>query len=296
MKKFTYILSGLMLFQKVGKMKHMKIAFLTVLFFTLFLNISNAATIWSSTFNCSSWTEGQSLNCDSLAAYGGWTCNGQGAQITSAANYSGGGGGLGLRRFEGDGDNVVSGSTQIYFAAQNEIWVRWYMRYQSGFKWGAPAGLDYDKVLYFDNSVVAEFHSWNSVNIFTTQGNHDSSGGGWDTVMANGGNDGAGHKTSDGQWHYYEVHLKRETSGSNGVGEFWVDGVKYLSNSSITYGTTFSYVIFGVNENSPSNGGCRYVDYDDIVVATTGPIGPIGGGTPPPVAAAPAAPVGLMVQ
>ena len=235
---------------------------------------------WTTSYDCSDWSQGSPLGCDSIAKYGDWTCgSGQKEQITSAANNPGGPGGKGQRQWSGDGTNDNSGSTVVNFnAPQKELWIRWYMRYQAGFKWTT---LQYDKILYLDNTTVPEFLGWDSVNVYTApSGNVASTTGGWDTVMKNGAIDPAtGHRTSDGQWHYYEVHLKN--NGSAGVAEFWVDGVRHLSANNVSYGTDFNHVIIGENQNSPNNGGCSYVDFDDIAISTTGYIGPIAGAKKP---------------
>jgi hypothetical protein len=35
--------------------------------------------------------------------------------------------------------------------------------------------------------------------------------------------------------------------------------------------------MIGSNQNSPNNGGCSSVDFDDIAISSTGYIGPIAG-------------------
>ncbi len=224
---------------------------------------------WSTTYDCSDWSQGGALNCDGISAYGDWTCGSQGEQITSAANNSSTGNGQ--RHWKGAGKNVNSGGLVINFnSPQSELWIRWYMRYEPGFQWST---LGYDKILYLDGT-VPEFYDWDRVNVNVGGVNHASETGGWDTVMRNGMPDPAtGHRTSDGQFHCYEIHLKN--SGSNGAAEFWVDGVKYLSESNVNYGTDFTHVIIGSNQSSPGNSGCSYVDFDDVAISNTGYIGPL---------------------
>ncbi|MEK7657929.1 MAG: fibronectin type III domain-containing protein [Patescibacteria group bacterium] len=112
--------------------------------------------------------------------------------------------------------------------------------------------------------------------------------------MANGGTDSNGNKTSDGQWHMYEVHLKTDTNGSNGIAEMWIDGVKRLSYSNAYFGSAgFDGILIGSNSRDPLNGRCMAVDYDDIAISNTGPIGPITGGGD---AQAPSVPIGLSAQ
>jgi hypothetical protein len=230
---------------------------------------------WSTTFNCTDWSQGGSLNCDGMAAYGNWTCNGQPEQVTASANNSSSG--KGQRHWKGDGVNVNSGGLAVFFnSPQKEIWIRWYMRYQAGFKWSS---LNYDKLIYLDNTTVPELYGWDRVNVYAGGANRASTTGGWDTIMKNGPVDPAtGHRTSDGKFHSYEVHLKND--GANGLAEFWVDGVKYLSATNINFGTDFTRVLFGSNQRSPANGGCLAVDYDDIKISNTGYIGPLTASEP----------------
>lgn len=102
---------------------------------------------WSTTFDCSEWHKySDSLSCDGLEKFGAWHCKGKYEEITVAANFPAGGGGKGQRHWEGDGSNIGSGGLAITFnSLQSELWIRWYMRYEAGFKWNR---LEYDKILY----------------------------------------------------------------------------------------------------------------------------------------------------
>ena len=244
---------------------------------------------WSTTFNCADWDQSVGLgskdvNCDGISGWGGWGCSDSTGskveQITSAANNPSGGGGKGLRHWEGDGQNNNSGGMSLSFTSvQNEVWVRWYMRYEKGFKWNP---LVYEKWLLFDMSTIQSFvPGWYSSDSLQLRAYAVSSaysapsGNGWTTVM--------GGSTSDGAWHYYEVHAKMDTNGSNGVAEIWIDGVKRFSRSDINFGTKAGWISFliAVNQDVPANGRCMAVDYDDLAVSTTGYIGPISDGTTP---------------
>ena len=243
---------------------------------------------WSTTYNCPEWkqTDNHYTNCDGLTHYGDWiTKDGKEEQITSAANYSGGGGGRGQRHWLRDGHTVNSGGTRIEFASpQSELWIRWYMRFQSGFQWNTLVTF---KIFYIDvtlpNHVVVHY-CWQDRLCVSPFGHSYStpSGNGWNTIMANGGTDANGNKTSDGQWHLYEVHIKMDTNGSNGIAEWWVDGVQRLYRTDVNYGTyaRWKTMVIGSNSIFPANGqSAFYVDYDDIVISTTGPIGPYIVGT-----------------
>jgi hypothetical protein len=264
---------------------------------------------WSTTYNCPDWMQTIGLtdtNCDGLGKYGDWTtADGSKEQITAAANYPSGAGGKGQRHWLGNRvsvDEANSGGTRIDFASsQPELWVRWYMRFQKDFQWDPNNHPSY-KALFFDvgpSGVVTQFFGWEIVRFWVIVGDGTqipgSTIGGWDTIMVNGANDGNGHKMSDGQWHLYEIHMKMDTNGSNGVGEMWVDGVGRFSYSNINYGTKagWNFMVIGSNHNYSTNSGDMYVDYDDFAIRTTGPIGPINGGGD---TLAPAAPTNLTVQ
>ncbi len=282
-----------------------KIIFSLYFILTLSPHISLAAVNlpWSTTYNCNDWTQSNGLynvNCDGLTGGGGWTCNnGDGTvredQITSAANYTGpgSGGGKGQRHWLGDGANNVSGGTSISFnSTQSELWIRWYMRYENGFQWNP---LNNQKIFIVNNlaqnrTIIG--YTWSDetrIEVSQYAGYYGSgTNNGWNTIMANGGTDARGNKTSDGQWHLYEVHLKTDTNGSNGIAEMWVDDIRRLSYSNAYFGSAgFDDILIGSNSRDPLNGRCMAVDYDDIAIRTTGPIGPVGGGsgggnTPPP--------------
>jgi hypothetical protein len=92
---------------------------------------------------------------------------------------------------------------------------------------------------------------------------------GWNQIM--------GGSTGDGQWHYYEVHLKKDTNGSNGIFQAWVDGVLRNNQSNVNFGgRNFSGWALGVNQATVGTGG--WWDIDDLAISTTGYIGPLGGG------------------
>jgi len=106
-----------------------------------------------------------------------------------------------------------------------------------------------------------------------------------------------GGDIGDGLWHLYEIHLKMDTNGANGIAEAWVDGVKRIDHSAANFGGAqgapgWSGLEIASNARNPLNGRCMAVDYDDVAIATTGPIGSIGPGD----TTSPAAPTNLTVQ
>ncbi|HJX18604.1 MAG TPA: hypothetical protein VJ437_10455 [Acidiferrobacterales bacterium] len=262
---------------------------------------------WSTTYNCPDWTQSDGLygvvNCDDLSGAGGWTCdNGDNTvreeQIAAAANYPSGGGGKGQRHWLGDGITNNSGSMRIALTTlEPEIWIRWYIRYEHGFTWNS---LVTQKLLYINsagpNAVVVHFAWSDELQISSRDyGGYYASGpgNGWNTIMAAGGTDARGNKMSDGKWHLYEIHLKTDTNGTDGIAEMWVDGIRRVAVTNANFGARgFNYVGIGENAIDPLNGRCMAVDYDDIAIRTTGPIGPVG----PADTIAPAAPTNLTVQ
>lgn len=271
-------------------------------------NASAAVTLpWSTTYNCADWTQSNGLyniNCDGLTGSGSNVASDSYGtyeeQITAVANYSGGVGGKGQRHWIGDGGaSNNSGSLKIAFNnAQTELWVRFYMRFETGLQWNT---LTEYKILYintgYSNALIFAFDNADKIGVSKVgSGQGFSQTGGWNTVMANGGTDINGNKTSDGQWHAYEVHMKADTNGTDGISEVWVDGIKKASFTNLNLGgsTGWTTILIGSNARTPSNGRVMYVDYDDIAVSTTGYIGPITGGatdTTPP-----SAPSGLVVN
>ena len=130
------------------------------------------------------------------------------------------------------------------------------MRYQSGFQW-SPS-LNYTKDIYAHGGGVStlRFHGSNTFGLSVISPSQNFSGPiGWQSVM--------GSSISDGSWHCYESHLK---NGSGGVAEVWIDGLLVHSNAIADWGSTAGWDGFSVGDNqaTPSNGGDRYTDYDDL--------------------------------
>lgn len=230
---------------------------------------------WSTTFDCPEWYKySDSLSCDGLEKFGAWTCNGKYEQITTDANFSAGGGGKGQRHWKGDGSNKNSGGTALAFnSIQTELWICWYMRYEVGFKWN---GLEYDKILYIRSrkksvDAIPEWYGPNGFDIYAQAagGRYPCNNCGWKSVM--------GGPVSDGKWHCYEIHIKMDTNGKDGISEAWIDGRMILSNKNVDFGTVegWSWFQIGSNQANPDNGRCMAVDFDDIAVTNTGYIGPL---------------------
>jgi hypothetical protein len=246
---------------------------------------------WSSTYNCADWDQGSTLNCDGISKQGNYQCSPQGyyEQIIVGANNPAGSGGKGQRHWIGDATNNNSGGTFITFnTPQNEFWIRWYNRWQTGFKWTTPQ----TKILYLydqggtntaiqlfkgGNTQVWTIHGANSDTCTMDSGYCSFQDGGWNAIYPTG--------ISDGTWHSYELHVKRESASGakDGIAEWWVDGVLISSYTHMNYGMagsgySWTGTIVGGNHEVAANGGCYYVDFDDIAVSNTGYIGPLGNG------------------
>ena len=252
---------------------------------------------WSTTYNCPEWNQTQGgLSCNGLQKALDGTCQGQGEQITQSANYPGGGGGKGQRHWQGDGTNSNSGGTLLNFnSPQKELWIRWYMRYEKGFKWSS---LSYDKWLYINTGAqgkdcIPEFYGSNGISV-GAQGTPNPH-----QVFANKGWQAIYGSQSDGSWFCVEIHIKMDTNGSNGIGRLWLNGELIASNTAVNWSggnstarQGWTRFLIGSNQKSPSNGRPMYVDFDDFYVTNTRPsnrdahgnyfIGPIGSGSNPP--------------
>lgn len=197
---------------------------------------------WIETFDtgCNAYQYPGSINCNGLSAGGpeGVTPPTGVTTISTDANYSGGGGGKGIRYWHRWGSNEISANIIAYFPTdQKEIWVRWYQRYQAGYApdfVANPTGW-YNKQLYIQQTDaantpnIAVIPEWRGPGAFAavTQGktisnshylnyyqikSGDESSGtggtGWQTIM--------GGDVSDGNWHCFEVHLKMDTNATDG--------------------------------------------------------------------------------
>lgn len=259
---------------------------------------------WNTTFDCVDWVWPNSGSCDDLTLTGG----GEGGvmvnktSITSSANYSEGLGGKGIRYWVNDGDDVLSAGIYANLPSPSkELWVRYYSRWESGFKWlnGIP---NYQKSLYIrtypsgDPSALAVF--WGNDIGISNQGGFPQTNApraidkGWGYIYP--GN------ISDGSWHSYEFYIKMNSidGSQDGEGRIWVDGVLVTEQLDVNWNGVagepanidalqgFIQILFRSNQYWPNNGKEMYIDYDDMVIYNTTPpnkdaagndyIGPIG--------------------
>ena len=244
---------------------------------------TSGAQVFQTTYNCPEsnqlqWFSSPLLNCDGLARHGGWYPNGdtsKGSQITSAANYPGGGGGRGQRHWIANGVNNTSGGTRISFPRAPEFWLRAYVRYERGFTWNPNDSINH-KMFYPDiPTIPGRGNLWFAFGfidgVFGIQsyGPNPKGTRTWGSIFG---------LPSDESWHALEWHMKVDTNGSNGIAEGWVDGVLSFRRTDIDYGTHSGWagVVIGENHRDPMNSRIMWFDIDDVVISITGPIGPIG--------------------
>jgi len=208
------------------------------------------------------------------------TVAGRGWEIRSEAAHPSGTG-LGVRHYRGSGNNGQGaghndnsgGIILVMPSAQTELWVRCYMRFQSGFSWngGTP---EYTKDHYWGGGAEPIF-------LFGHQG------GAWGVNYAGTTNypgtktwaDVMGGATGDGLWHCYEYHFR--FSGATGLLEFWIDNVAAGSYSNIDMGSSgISSFKLGENQATVVGSGTAdyYTDYDEVVISDSARVGPLSGG------------------
>jgi len=272
---------------------------------------------WSSTFNCPEWASAAGLSCDGWEATDiNWVCSSESparvTDITGTANFPGGAGGRGYRKWLGAIRNDNSTGLVVRFPVpQREFWMRWYQKFASGQSW---AGIKEHKIVYaFTDAGVAANVNWpmgdNDIQLQprNTMGSPDLTftGGGWQSVY--------GGLVADGSWHYFEVHFDLGAPGqSNGIFQMWVDGVNRANRTDLDWynggaasPTGWSLIELGSNHNVSALPGCTPILYDDVAVAVPGYSGfrqdvqgrPMIGALPPANdTLAPAAPTGLTAR
>ena len=206
----------------------------------------------------------------------------------------------GARFYVGDGVNSQSGQLIIDFGSfKPELWIRYYMRYQAGFVWSGGGQPAYDKNLYIwrqfgvdGMSINPQYHgsatgggNWTLAILGETYPVVASPALSWTDVFGN---------PADGHFHLFEVYLKMDTDSTDGIGKMWIDGQKVMESNTVdwsggnaTFRTGWKEIEFEANQDSPNNGGERYVDYTDLEIWDSTPpnvdangdpwIGPVNG-------------------
>ena len=229
---------------------------------------------------------------------GGVGVSGNYTESTALAKSANGSNTGGARFWIGDGTNNQSGEIAIDFGEQrNELWIRYYHRYQSGFSWSQGANPNYDKNFYLwddwdvkDLSIQPQYHSnpgtWAISLLFNNDPYQmtDSSNTSWDGVFG------------DGEWHLIEFYLKMDTNGTDGEGKLWIDGTRLINATGVDYSDGSSsaragvaFIEFMSNQDTPNNGSPEYNDVTDLEIWDSTPpntdafgdpwIGPLNGYT-----------------
>lgn len=262
------------------------------LFIALFLFLLPSLAVaaitlpYSTTFDCIEWEAAEANDPNMQGDCDEWyygvhcTCSGgQAEQITSDANYTGGGGGRGKRHWRGSGKNDNSCSPSVTWTgdAGNEVWYRFYIRYQTGTSW--TSNRPNEKILYLhdsDEDFVQVRWSWGSAGILNNSTVHYHSGTNTDWT----------NYITPGSWHLYEVYIKLDTDGTDGVITIWIDSTQVYTNSAVDYK---AFDLNGVRTSIPTNGmdctnaSCLYEDIDDFAISATARIGAVGGDVSAPL-------------
>jgi len=217
----------------------------------------------------------------SIQDHGSYVAGDYATQITSSANNIAGSG-RGGRFWFGDGATANTGPFAIQFpTAQTELWIRFYSRYPSGHSWGPIDTFQMQKMLIAYTAgtnlfAYFEFYEENQITIVAQATSNyykvKSISGGWQDTM--------GGDVGDGEWHYYEIHLKMDTNQTDGIGEIWVDGDLKISVTDMDWSNGdanaklgWTYIKLPENARYVLNHYVSYVDIDDIVIYNTTPPG-----------------------
>lgn len=182
-----------------------------------------------------------------------------------------------FRGWVGDGTNVVGDHLKISWTGVSDVYYRFYVQYESGFGWTTKT---HDKMCYGNqggNYKILGFGFASHGNFFGISISTENSGVNidgatmsWETFAAGGAS------TSDARWRLVECHHRMESSvgADDGVLEIWVDEVRLVNRTDITYTTALSQIEFNANMTNPNcGGGYMYRSYAYPCVAD-GYIGP----------------------
>lgn len=190
--------------------------------------------------------------------------------------------------------NIIPGY-YTFSTPQKELWIRWYMRFQSGID---IANTYYMKTMYIraqnggQSQCVPDFGPGADSFTLVAQGGGGSNYAGQDDANCSGcglRTMSSGTGITDGTWHSLELHIKMDTNGgsgraANGIAQFWLDGILKIDNSSINWsnGDAISQegwiwfdfpnnISTGSGEQLLTGGQEMYIDWDDVSVANTAP-------------------------
>jgi hypothetical protein len=271
---------------------------------------------WESSFDCPEWEQNEdgvpalTSGCDDWNIRFLGACGGYGSQVTIDAKNPLSSGARGFRGLYGDGTNLGSSMPyQAFSSKQPELWIRFYKRYQEGFKWDY---LNYDKMWRLDTGVGGgngantmmhmrsdRFGIYSELAGTSDAYNYNHN---WITTFTDNG------VHSHGRFICLEMHIKMESGPGkqDGIAQVWIDGqiivdrkdIQYIANP-LPEGDVNDALqgwrrMWGCNQAVPGNlsgpigSTCAYVDFDDFVIYNQTPpsadsegnpfIGPIGWG------------------
>lgn|GEM_PF-1739619 len=293
-----------------------------IFFFLIFsASISQAQNLelsvpWSTTFggaNCTAssitvnvtWANTASPQCDSLPGrFQGSNHSGNGnfSIIDPVANFPGGGGGKGYRKYNYPHvRNSESSPLDIEFCwvgvgtCQSEIWVRAYVRYQAGYALedddvllvhpnqtgghkmiytrdtsgnaNAYIAFEYNYIFWSNGSTNIQQNGWGDWNFWNPSGATTCPGTANPTAC------------SDGSWQCLEFHIKASSTNvaADGQADVWVNGTQRFHSTVVPWGvTTFQGFVVPSNTSGTDGNqgsGDLYEDWDDYAVSNTGQIG-----------------------
>ena len=140
------------------------------------------------------------------------------------------------------GTTKPSGITIMGFPGVDEIYMRWYRKYQAGYRWGCQSSKNNGVYAIADpskNEACVQPNGYDKFS-FRAQDDRRSSGSGeffgalysYHPHANNGGcgewypqNQGAVKYQQPGNWYSYEIYIRANTVGQwNGVLKMWIDG------------------------------------------------------------------------
>ena len=209
-------------------------------------------------------------------------------------------GNYGARFWAFDGTNKHSPTIRVYMPKpQPELWIRYYIRFQQGFNWSLQ---HYDKHLYLRTAGPYLIPGMSNGTFYIHSNGHAAGRNLYSSLTWND-HMGTPDNTSNGKWMCWEMYIKMDTDGTNGIERLWIDGNLVLNRNNINHsggnadarqGWTWFDWHQNHNEidntNGPIGADYAYVDYDDMVIYNQTPpnvdehgnpfIGPLPPATP----------------
>lgn len=233
-------------------------------------------------------------------------------EITTDANHAAGGGGKGLRHYQGDGANTEGAGIRLFFAEQQpELWIRFYIKWQAGFKWGS---LTYDKLLRLHTPANTDYpvnftYGAHAIPVLSWADRLDIAGAnlagnewfkatnsGWATLFGPEGERRESNlNPSDGRWVCLELYLKMNSNVGvyDGIAKLWIDGVLHHQETAIDFTQGHAAALkgwarfaIGENQSRPDNANgpigyhIAYQDWDDLVIYNRNPPNTDANGNP----------------